>query len=231
MDRFFLSIFIILFAVLQHSTLIYSKSADIPGDFDYYVFAYSWQPEFCYDQNSYPGCSEPETFWGKYFTIHGLWPQYMSGGYPETCTNEPFDPNVPNKIGMDTMTTYWPNVKANVGDSDYDSFWEHEWTKHGTCTGLSQEVYFNTTIALAQLYGTPSQYTSDVGGQINADDLRKYMGGADKVSLQCNDGKYIVGVFSCWGKSDGYPKGQVTCANDVKAEDTCTADTLVVQSF
>ena len=133
---------------------------------------------------------------------------------------------------MDTMTTYWPNVKENVGDEDYDSFWEREWTKHGACTGLDQEIYFNTTIALAQFYGTPSQYTAVVGGEIYADDLRKYMGGADKVSLQCADGEYISGAFSCWGKSeDGYSNGQVTCASDVKAEDTCTADMLVVQSF
>ena len=221
---------LLVFLAAQFST-IYSKSTDTPGNFDYYVFAYSWQPEFCYDQSGYPGCSNPQSFWGKYFTIHGLWPQYSAGGYPESCTNEPFDPNVPDQIGMDTMTTYWPNVKENVDDADYDSFWEHEWTKHGTCTGLKQLEYFNTTIILAQMYGTPSQFTEAVGGEINAADLRKYMGGADKVSLLCNDKKYVVGALSCWDKVDDHPQVLVPCASDVKAEDTCTEDVLVVQSF
>jgi len=229
--KFSVAIFIILCAVVHYPAVINSQSPGTPGQFDYYVFAYSWQPEFCYNENGYTGCSDPEPYWTTDFTIHGLWPQYLAGGYPATCTDEAFDSNVPNQIGMDTMTTYWPNVKDSVDDSDYDSFWEHEWTKHGTCTGLNQEVYFNTTIALAQLYGTPAEFTAAVGGEIGADDLRKYMGGADKVSLQCNDGKYVVGAFSCWGNDNGYPKGQVTCANDVKAEDTCTGETLIVQSF
>merc|ERR1719486_1333597 len=108
-----------------------------PTEGDIYVFAYTFQPEFCYG-TSYPGCSDPEEYWGTHFTIHGLRPQYSSGGYPSSCTSEPFDQNIPDEIGWDTMTTYWPNVKYSESDPDYTEFWEHEWTKHGTCSGLSQ---------------------------------------------------------------------------------------------
>ena len=109
----------------------------------------------------------------------------MDGGYPATCTSEGFDSSVPDEIGMDTMTKYWPNVQESTSSSDYDDFWTHEWTKHGTCTGLAQETYFNTTITLAETFGTPSQYTAAVGSTVDADDLRNWFGGADKVSLQC----------------------------------------------
>lgn len=110
-------------------------------------------PEFCYGQSTYPGCASPQAFWGKDFTIHGLWPQYSAGGFPADCTSEAFNTAVPDEIGMSTMTQYWPNVQQAEGSASYDSFWEHEWTKHGTCTGLPQLNYFNATITLAEKLG------------------------------------------------------------------------------
>lgn len=48
---------------------------------DMYVFAYTFQPAFCYG-TTYPGCKEPQNYWQKHFTVHGLWPQFKAGGYP-----------------------------------------------------------------------------------------------------------------------------------------------------
>ena len=90
-------------------------SSDMSTD-TVYVFAYSWQAEFCYGK-SYPGCATPEEYWKTDFTIHGLWPQYVIGGYPADCTSEPLDESVFDAIGMDTMTKYWPNVQ----DEEYTS--------------------------------------------------------------------------------------------------------------
>lgn len=94
---------------------------------DIYVFAYSWSPEFCYGQSTWPGCQAPQSYWGKYFTIHGLWPQYSTGGYPSSCTTEAFNTSVPIAVGWNDMTKYWPNVQASETSADYDSFWIHEW--------------------------------------------------------------------------------------------------------
>ena len=77
------------------------------------------------------------------FSIHGLWPQYSDGGYPSNCSDEPFSDDAVEAVGMSTMYEMWPNVQSDPSDSDYDSFWEHEWTKHGTCSGLDQTIYFN----------------------------------------------------------------------------------------
>jgi ribonuclease T2 len=196
------------------------------------VFAYSWTPEFCYGHTtSWPGCEKPESYWKSYFTIHGLWPQYSTGGYPSTCTTEAFDPNAPIAVGMDTMTQYWPDVQYAETDPDYDSFWEHEWTKHGTCTGLNQTAYFQATIDLAKSFGTPSMVTSSVGGTLDAASLRTAFGGSTKVSLQCDSGKYLSGAFTCWSNVGGYPKAQVTCPSDVQSEDTCSSATITVNSL
>lgn len=90
---------------------------------DMYVFAYTFQPEFCYGQTTYPGCSSPHDYWFDHFTVHGLWPQFKSGGYAHDCTSEPFDDSVTDAIGFETMTTFWPDVKFAESDPQYTEFW------------------------------------------------------------------------------------------------------------
>lgn len=70
------------------------------------------------------------------------------------------------------MTKYWPDVQYAETSPDYDQFWEHEWTKHGTCSGLTQLQYFQNGIDLIQKFGTPSYVTDNVGGNITAATLR-----------------------------------------------------------
>jgi len=196
-----------------------------------YVLAYSWSPGFCNTQSGDPGCSSPEPYWGTHFTLHGLWPQYATSGYPADCTNEAFDPNVPEAIGMDTMQKYWPNVQESEGSSDYDNFWEHEWTKHGTCSGLKQSEYFNTTIAVITSFGTPSVVTNNVGKSVSGDDIRSALGGSTKASLICSSGSQLTGAYTCWSQSNGVPQEQVTCPDDVQNEDTCSGSTVTIPSF
>ncbi len=196
-----------------------------------YVLAYSWQPEFCRGQPTYAGCSPVQDYWNKDFTLHGLWPQYAAGGYPQSCTTEPFDPAVPNKVGFSDMTKYWPNAQKAETDPTYSSFWEHEWTKHGTCTGLVQYDYFQNTVNLAKTFGSPKILTAAVGRNISASILRDAFGGPTRASLQCNNGAYLSGVFTCWSHDSGLVKEQQVCPADVQKEDTCTASSLIVTSF
>jgi ribonuclease T2 len=151
-----------------------------------YVLAYSWTADFC-GEKSYPGCEKPRDFWLTNFTLHGLWPQFTdSTGYPSFCDKDPYNPVAPEQVGMPKMLTYWPNVKSIEGDTNYGSFWEHEWSKHGTCTGLTQEGYFGSAIDLIIKYGSPKILSNAVGGSLSSDSLRIAMGGEDMVSLQCD---------------------------------------------
>jgi ribonuclease T2 len=200
------------------------------GSFEY-LLAYSWTPGFCQSQKGMPGCSSPEDYWNTHFTLHGLWPQYTDQGYPSFCTKEAFDPAAPEAVGMNTMTTYWPNVKSTEGSSDYDDFWEHEWTKHGTCSTLTQQEYFQTAINQIESFGTPSIVTENVGSTVNADDLRNAFGGVKRVALKCENSKTLSGVFTCWSQSNGNPTAQVDCPNDVQGEDTCHDSTIDIISL
>jgi ribonuclease I len=129
------------------------------------------------------------------------------------------------------MTTYWPDSQYAETDPNYDTFWEHEWTKHGTCSTLSQYDYFSSAIALIKKLGTPSDFTNAVGSSMSADTLRKDFGGATYASLQCASGSYIDGVFTCWAQENGFPTTQIECPADVQAEDLCSGSTINVASF
>jgi ribonuclease T2 len=199
---------------------------------DLYVFAYSWEAEFCYG-TTYPGCGKPRPYWYNHFTIHGLWPQYSAGGYPSSCTTEAYDVSSAEAVGLEQMTQYWPDVQYAINDPEYPQFWEHEWSKHGTCSGLSQDDYFQATVNLAKSFGTPQslQDAAKAGTTLSADTLRNDMGGASYASLQCTSGKYLNGVYTCWNQSNGLPTTQTQCPSDVQKEDTCTSSTLSIQTF
>lgn len=198
---------------------------------DIFVLAQSWQPDFCYGQPTYAGCATPNADWNKYFTLHGLWPQYSAGSYPADCTTEAFDTSIPQTIGLSTMLDHWPNVKEAVGSEDYDSFWDHEWSKHGTCTGLSQHDYFTHALDLLKKFGTPALMTKSAGGTVDAASLRNAFGGATMVALQCSSDSYINGAYTCWTQENGVPTKQIVCPDDVQKEDTCTSETLTIRTF
>jgi len=90
--------------------------------FDYYLLNLSWSPEFCYSHQDAPECATHSTF-----VLHGLWPQNTSGGYPEKCSDAPgpSDPSAFKDIYRD------------------QGLLEHEWSTHGTCSGLSADDFFN----------------------------------------------------------------------------------------
>jgi ribonuclease T2 len=91
------------------------------GAFDFYLLNLSWSPEFCATHRASPECGH-----GLGFIVHGLWPQYLNGNYPENCSTAPGPAN-PNRY-----TDIIPTA----------SLVEHEWRTHGTCSGLNADDYF-----------------------------------------------------------------------------------------
>ena len=207
---------ILLLYLLQYVYSITNNTQTI------YVFAYSWTPGFCINE-SYPGCVSPLPYWKMNFTIHGLWPQYITSGYPSSCTNEKFDIDTINNIGMDYMIQKWPDVQYDVNTSSYDSFWIHEWSKHGTCSGLSQYDYFNEALLLTNKVITPDFLQQAIGTNVSADALRNSISKPMTLSLQCKK-QNLVGVYTCWDQIDGKPTTLINCPPDVLAEDTCNND-------
>jgi ribonuclease T2 len=99
------------------------------GVFDYYVMSLSWTPTWCAlegDARQSPQC---DTARGMGFTLHGLWPQYADGGWPEFCNSALRNPSR-------AMSNDMADIMGTSGLAWY------QWKKHGRCTGLSAAEYY-----------------------------------------------------------------------------------------
>ncbi|MBA1376949.1 MULTISPECIES: ribonuclease T2 family protein [Pseudomonas] len=99
----------------------------VAGVFDYYVLSLSWSPTFCLTHQNDSQCSGK----GYGFVLHGLWPQYARGGWPQSCSTEMPLTAAEREKGL----TLFPTRKLL----------EHEWSKHGTCSGLGAMGYLDAS--------------------------------------------------------------------------------------
>jgi len=104
-----------------------SNSESAKGDFDFYVLAMSWSPTFCEDDTRNSSQCNGRRPYG--FVAHGLWPQYEKG-WPENC-------NVSARVSDRTVNEMLPIMPAK-------GLIFHQWKKHGTCSGMQPDAYFDT---------------------------------------------------------------------------------------
>lgn len=78
------------------------------------------------------------------FSIHGLWPDYIGGGYPQFCTKQRFDFKIIEPI-LDDLNHHWNSCSGKSR-----SFWAHEFQKHATCfePPTTELEYFTNALAI-----------------------------------------------------------------------------------
>jgi ribonuclease T2 len=96
------------------------------GDFDYYVLALSWSPNWCALEGDARGAEQCEEDFG--WIVHGLWPQYEDG-WPSYC---PTAARPPSR----GMTGAQADLFGAGGAAWY------QWKKHGVCSGLAAQDYY-----------------------------------------------------------------------------------------
>jgi ribonuclease T2 len=117
-----------------------------PGQFDFYVLSLSWSPSFCAAAAERDRSAGPECGVRPYsFVVHGLWPQYDKG-FPEYCQRP--SPRLYHGI-VSSMLDVMPAPRLIY----------NEWDKHGTCSGLSAKVYFDTVRQARAAVQIPPDYT------------------------------------------------------------------------
>ena len=97
--------------------------------------------------------------------------------------------------------------------------------KHGTCTGLSQDDYFDT--ALRHFLPTPEVVHENYGSSIPKDTLLsayrdENFDEVGDVVLVCSGGKYLSEVRICVAKSpDNSGSKRIKCIHEVEDEGSC----------
>jgi ribonuclease T2 len=160
--------------------------------FDFYVLALSWSPSYCEIKGSE---ADAEQCGGKPlgFTVHGLWPQYERG-FPENCSI-----GQSGGVSRDILRKIDAVLPA-------DGLARHQWRKHGTCSGLTQQAYFLTLsdafsrIIIPDEYRRADQARTVSPKRVEAN-FRAVNPGipADGFAPVCNDG-YLTEVRICMTK-------------------------------
>jgi len=125
-------------ALARHHHRAQTDADAVSGQFDYYLLSLSWSPSYCL---THPEDRAQCGTKGYGFVVHGLWPQYAAGGYPQNCATS------------STLT----DAARRVGNSLYPSpkLVEHEWQRHGTCSGVDAISYFRTVDRAAAAVEVP----------------------------------------------------------------------------
>ncbi len=114
----------LLFLAMSATARHRKSSENEPGIFDYYLLSLSWSPAFCLSDPEASECNGPRRFG---FIVHGLWPQYEKG-WPENC-------DVQRPVPDDVVTSISDIMPAR-------GLVYHEWSAHGTCSGLNAADFF-----------------------------------------------------------------------------------------
>jgi ribonuclease T2 len=180
-----------------------------PGVFDYYLLNLSWEPEFCQSPRNADSeeCLKPT----KGFVVHGLWPQFTNG-YPEHCSTAAGPAN-PSAF-LDLIPTAW--------------LVQHEWTTHGTCSGLSADDYFalirtaRASIKIPDQFSKPGEQFTIAPAEVKQSfvsanpNLR-----TEDIAVSCGN-NYLTAVEFCMSKDGLKP---MACTSGVR---DCRANTITV---
>ena len=156
------------------------------GRFDYYLLDLVPGSEFCKIKDVGPGCV-PLTG----FAVHGLWPQNNDNTWPQFCSKA--------ESGTD--------LRGSLDITPDLPLLQHEWDKHGTCTGLAGGDYFaaahraraQVTIPHALLTATANRTFTPLF-LLNMFYLVNPAMPPGSLSLSCHDDR-LTAVEACFDKS------------------------------
>ena len=166
------------------------------GVFDYYLMSLSWSPSYC---ETHADETEQCGTQGYGFVLHGLWPQFRNGTWPEHCRIQAW----PDEATIARSLAFMPSR----------SLVAHEWRTHGACSGLDPRAYFDLADrAFAAVAIPPALTTPATPPRWSAEEIvqafEQVNPGLDErmISVACHEGADLVEVHVCLNKHDLRPQ-------------------------
>ncbi|HLO85561.1 MAG TPA: ribonuclease [Nostocaceae cyanobacterium] len=203
--------------IIPHAALAQNRGT--PGKFDFYVLALSWSPDYC---ATAPRPDPGQCNSGKKlgFVLHGLWPQYKKG-FPANCTNGKLPAALKKKYAG-----LFPSATLS----------DHEWEKHGTCSGKTPDQYLafskkiKESVVIPTAYNRPSQPFRITNQEFKNAFVSANRGfNADGIAPSCSgSGRFLQEVLICYSK-DGQPIG---CSEEIlrRSRSSCGQSNFLVRS-
>ena len=164
--------------------------------FDYYLMSLSWAPSYCLThRDDGEECGDR----GFGFVLHGLWPQYRNGGWPQHCSTQA----APDATTIRHTLAFMPSRRLI----------EHEWQTHGSCSGLDPAAYFaQADRAFASVQIPPLLKAPRTQPSLSADEVERAFVAANPglddsmLSIVCREGSQLSEVRVCLDKDTLAPQ-------------------------
>jgi ribonuclease T2 len=173
------------------------------GQFDTYVFSLQWAAAFCEGKPALPECADrtPGRFSAKNLTIHGLWPDKAN----DTAHTYGYCGVDASVRALDKAATWCRMPGLNLASETMSRLTEimpgaasclqnHEWYKHGSCSGYTPDEYYARAAGLVTFVSTTKFgrfLSTNTGRTVTADALLAAFesefgsGSRNLVSLNC----------------------------------------------
>jgi ribonuclease T2 len=191
------------------------------GVFDYYLLALSWSPTFCADvgdQRGDPQCNPRGRPYA--FVLHGLWPQYERG-WPQDC-DSPDRGYVPRPVAQ-RMLDIMPSERLVF----------HEYRKHGTCSALGVDGYFELARRLHDKVRIPPRFVEHADPRMTVSPrelIEDFMAAnpglaPDMIAVACGGaGNRLKEVRICFDKGGNFR----ACGRNENQARLCSAERMYV---
>jgi ribonuclease T2 len=157
----------------------------------------TWGPSLCAAEPTNAGCTSGHVgAQGSTWILHGLWPQPVDNQYcgvPKAIAEKASDLHGHHMPSVDLSADVRDTLQSMVSDASIMA--PHEWYAHGTCSGVTPDVFFSDATALtdqARKILDPI-FTEAEGGRIQQSDVQDKFnqvygaGAGERVRLSCRN--------------------------------------------